>query len=417
MSGVDEYVTSILAIRKYASMFQEDTECWYHSWGYLDEKHEMFSGNCDSVFDWPNKSRISESKVTLVARDIFSAYVALGASDQLLLPTDLTLRTAKRLECIGLYGPEVFMECKNRIFLALRRDIFPRFLRSAQHKAMLAMQSLTTTLPSPHQAPHRLHFFHASASNIPLALGGQATSASLHLPVIDTHGNGHGQATEKLHLGRRLESAPVATSTTASFSMRRSSNTSLPSALLAQSRRFSFEEILQSRILYDKFLAFLEKRYCSENLHCYMTICRFESLTTAIPLKRKPPSASSSAAATYFHQNTGEAYETCRSMYIYFIAQGSVFEINMHSDDRDDILLSLASPHRNMFAQIKKMLQTTLQFEFLSYKKTPEYHQLGAFLQAHEEAEHYRRCSDNNIRFFRLCVPLFSNSSSPQARK
>ena len=130
---------------------------------------------------------------------------------------------------------------------------------------------------------------------------------------------------------------------------------------LSDSRRFTLNELLREGFLYNEFLAFLERRVCAENLYCYRLITIFEDLT-----KRNA---------------VDEANELAWTIYKFFIAQGSSYEVSCPSNVRNELMRQLAQPKLGMFHEIQKSAYEQLQALQLLYSKTPDYRQLGTALR------------------------------------
>ena len=130
---------------------------------------------------------------------------------------------------------------------------------------------------------------------------------------------------------------------------------------LTDTRRFTLNELLREGFLYNEFLAFLERRVCAENIYCYRLISIFEDF---MKLKAEE-----------------EANELAWTIYKFFIAQGSSYEVSCPSTIRNELMRQLAQPQAGMFHEVQKSSYEQLQALQLLYSKTPDYRQLGIALK------------------------------------
>lgn len=215
-----------------------------------------------------------------------------------------------RLDYINHYGPEVFEESLIDPLKTMKRDIIPRFLRSPFYTELVARLKSIETLP---------------------------TASELEVPIPPT-------------------------------------SLSFENTDLSADRKFHLHEVVECRLLYSKFLTYLQGCFCSENLICYRLVTLFEEKMAA-----KQPVA----AITW-------------DIYRFFVAEGSAFEISLEYSNRKAILLQLAKPKPDCFATVKKSAYSMLKTYFSSYKNTAEYQELASYVRSKQQGK-------SNL--LRVCLP------------
>jgi hypothetical protein len=242
--------------------------------------------------NWPSNT-IREDVVRAKVDEIYREFILDSAPTQICFPHDILERTAERTKRLNYYGPGVFTESLFDPIKTLRRDIYPRFSKS-QHFAELKkrMKSLEI-LPS-------------------------ANELSLPLPP------------SSLFNIASIDEIPV-------------------------TRRFSFNEIVDCAFLVNKFMIYLQKQFCSENLICYRMIRVFEERLRE-------------------HLNASdEAWD----IYIFFVAEGSAYEVSLDFTARKNIMLGLANAKSGIFSQVERSVMTMLNAHFAKFQKTAEYENLA----------------------------------------
>jgi hypothetical protein len=129
-------------------------------------------------------------------------------------------------------------------------------------------------------------------------------------------------------------------------------------------KRFRLDDVLKDKILYGELLSYLRRCGQSENLLCIRMVEQFEDLFASM-------STSKDLSKSWLNCVT-HAW----SVFRYFVAPGSPFEIVLSAKHKKDIMLSLAKPTKNMFLELKKGAYTSLSSSFSEYKTTEEYAQL-----------------------------------------
>jgi hypothetical protein len=95
-------------------------------------------------------------------------------------------------------------------------------------------------------------------------------------------------------------------------------------------REFTLVQLLQGEVLYTNFRVFLERHICSENLICVRMIDYFEELKSAGDDKL--------------------ADEFSWTIYQYFVAPGSAYEVCTMYSDRKTLMERLAVPRKGIYA-------------------------------------------------------------------
>ena len=253
---------------------------------------------------------LSESSIREKIDRIYSLFIDNNAELQICFPHVVLERTMTRLNLINYYGPEAFEESLIDPLKTMKRDILPRFLRSNYYSELSFRLKSIETLPS---------------------------ASELEIPIPPT-------------------------------------NLSFDPSQLSSERRFHLHEVVECRLLYTKFLSYLQGCFCSENLICYRMISLFEE---------KMITKQSVTSITW-------------DIYRFFVAEGSAFEISLEYSNRKAILLQLAKPKIDCFAMVKKSAYSMLKTYFTSYKNTTEYQELASFILSKQNGK-------SNL--FRACFP------------
>lgn len=178
-------------------------------------------------------------------------------------------RTTQRIKRVNIYGPQTFEESLVDPLKTLKRDILPRFLRSSLFDEMNMRLGSVERLP---------------------------TAGELATPVPPSRLNFN-----------NLEELP-------------------------HDRRFHLKEVVENQHLYQSFLKYTQKCFCSENLICYRMVTLFEERI--------------------------EAKQPCQDLawdiFRYFVAEGSAYEISIEFAKRKAIMLELAKPKHDTFEFVKK---------------------------------------------------------------
>eukprot|EP01041_Mallomonas_annulata_P000719 gene719-1384_t len=126
-------------------------------------------------------------------------------------------------------------------------------------------------------------------------------------------------------------------------------------------RLFTLNEIINCRYMYAHFLSFLEQRLCSENLYCVRMVDEFKEL--------------------YQSGDIAAATEMAWSIFTFFVASGSTFEVSVSYASRKIIMRSMAKPKEFTFDEIQKSALGMLTSKFESYKQQQDYLDLVLYLR------------------------------------
>lgn len=251
----------------------------------------------DIPTEWPS-IYLSEATVRERIDKIHALYIHADADSQICLPYDVLQRTERRIQLVHLYGPETFEESLKDPIKTMKRDILPRFLRSSFFTEMMSRLHSVETLPP------------ATELEFP------EPPNTLQFASIDE----------------------------------------VPS-----SRKFHLSEIVENRYLYQKFLLYLQKCFCAENLVCYRLVTLFEEMCDA--------------------KQTRRVSDIAWTIYRFFVAEGAAYEISIEFSERKAIMLQLAKPKINTFEFVKKSSYSMLKTIYASYKTTPEYQDLAHYVR------------------------------------
>jgi hypothetical protein len=135
-----------------------------------------------------------------------------------------------------------------------------------------------------------------------------------------------------------------------------------PVSYFTDDRAFTLVQLLQGEVLYTNFRRFLENNICSENAICVRMIDHFEELMSA--------------------GKTKEAEQQAWTVYQYFVAPGSTYEVSTHYLDRKDVMMGLAEPKRGMFKFVRQSAYFILKINFKLFETSVEYRGLGRIMRA-----------------------------------
>jgi uncharacterized membrane protein len=126
-------------------------------------------------------------------------------------------------------------------------------------------------------------------------------------------------------------------------------------------REFTLVQMLIAEVLYHFFRVYLERFLCSENLLCVRMIDYFEELKSK--------------------DNHIEANEVAWTMYHFFIAPGSVYEVSIMYSDRKTLMETLAMPKAGMFSRVRSNSYIILEVNFVQFQASAEYRDLGRIMR------------------------------------
>mmetsp|Transcript_24384 Transcript_24384/g.25009 ORF Transcript_24384/g.25009 Transcript_24384/m.25009 type:complete len:343 (-) Transcript_24384:33-1061(-) len=281
------------------------------SWtrGYKELDHEL-KGLSDEEIDRTWPSQyISEAAIREKVDKIYSVFIDCNGDYQICFPHSVLERTMWRLDLMNHYGPDVFEESLIDPLKTMKRDIIPRFLRSPFNTELQSRLKSIESLPA---------------------------ASELEIPIPPN-------------------------------------SLSFENADLSPDRKFHLHEVVECRILYTKFLTYLQGCFCSENLICYRLVTLFEE-----KMAKKQP-----------------VTEITWDIYRFFVAEGSAFEISLEYSNRKSILLQLAKPKADCFLPVKKSAYMMLKTYFASYKTTADYRELANYVISKQ----------GKPNLLRLCLP------------
>lgn len=125
---------------------------------------------------------------------------------------------------------------------------------------------------------------------------------------------------------------------------------------LPDKKTFTINEILQCRFLYERFYIYLQGRSCPETLICYRMIQMVESMLT----------------------NGEDCRDIAWTIFKFFIAEDSAYELSISYANRKRIKLQLANPNADTFLSVKQYVFATLETLYTSFTTMEEYRSLAA---------------------------------------
>lgn len=136
-------------------------------------------------------------------------------------------------------------------------------------------------------------------------------------------------------------------------------------------------ELLKDYILYESFLKYLREIVSSENLLCARSIEIFRNLWDELPNLKKA---------------TEEIEDMAWTVYEYFVAPGSAFEISVENRRRKQVMQSLASPSRMMFYRIEVSVIDALKPHYENYIKSSSFARLPEIILNEKNKSKKKTC-------------------------
>ena len=248
--------------------------------------------------EWTWKARVSLESVMAHVEYIYDNFIKDGADNQICLSAAVLARTNQRVKRIAVYGRVVFSEASLDPLRTLEKDILPRFVRSQLYKTLCDKLETLATLPS-------------------------KESLVVDPPAEETD----------LVLG----------------------------AACGTDRKFTLEEVLKTKFLYDSFLSHLRSKLSSENLLCKRLIVQFHERMEA--------------------NDKTAADRIAWDVYRYFVASHSAYEVSIEYTHKSELKFHLAEPCMSMFDALLKSVSRQLNADFLEFKTTAAYANLSRDLQ------------------------------------
>eukprot|EP01038_Epipyxis_sp_PR26KG_P004350 gene4350-6154_t len=155
--------------------------------------------------------------------------------------------------------------------------------------------------------------------------------------------------------------------------------------------KFSLNEFLEDKALYTEFLKYLCKIVSSENLRCLRAIEMFQN--------------EFNLETTNNQLNHMKSTELAWTIYKYFVAPGSAYEISTSQRIRKEVMRTLATPSYDMFVEVYQSALSSLRVHFASYAKTHEYNQLAEYILTKQESKSMRSIeSSSPLNCFGLMI-------------
>lgn len=132
-----------------------------------------------------------------------------------------------------------------------------------------------------------------------------------------------------------------------------------PMEIQSGSVDFTLDDVLSDKTLYNSFLRYLSHIVSAENLLCYQAIQNF---------KRKISSPDKLKQA--------RAYDAAWTIYTFFIAVGSSFEISLPPHKKREVMRELATPKVGMFEFVEYTCLSVLKVHYVEFRKTKEFSHL-----------------------------------------
>lgn len=262
--------------------------------------------------EWVWKSKISLDSVKEHIKYIYDNFINDGAENQICVSTAILARTNKRVELVAAYGRETFHEISLDPFRTLEKDILPRFVSSPIYRELCTKLESITHLPS-------------------------RDSLEVEAPDENTD----------MVMG----------------------------AAFGAERMFSLDEILETRFLFNAFLANLRAKMSNENLLCKRLISIFKGNLAA--------------------KDVAAASRIAWDVYKYFVAAHSAYEVSLEYTHKTELKFHLAKPTATMFDALNRSVSVQLNADFQEFKTTQTYVNLARDLQVEVErrlkAEHRRQ--------------------------
>ena len=150
-------------------------------------------------------------------------------------------------------------------------------------------------------------------------------------------------------------------------------------------RLFTLPEVISCKYMYEEFLGYLYQRVCSENLLCVRMVEIFKERIS--------------------YGDTQGAEEEAWTIYRYFVASGSAFEVSIGYTARKYLMRSLASPRLNTFDDIYKSAYHMLTANFSQFQQQEQYLQLATLLR------NKKILSDKSVRLRKVRSTVASSLS------
>jgi hypothetical protein len=278
---------------------------WNKSWKVLDEELKDIDENNIQIL-WPSKS-VSEEIVLSHMEQIWNDFIYPDGATPAFFPSAVVKRTRRRMLMVRYYGPHVFEESIMDHVRNVHREIRPQFLHSSDFQELRRRMRTVVHLPK------------ESEFEIPYPYG-----TMLAYSDIDD---------------------------------------------FPDERRFILDEILTCRLLFTKFLNFLQESYNSECLLCYRKVLMFKSRM----------------------ERGYTAVDDSWEIYRFFVAPGSPLEVSVSFQIRKKIMLELAKPSPTIYDEVLRTVADSLSMAFSDYSTTTDYAELSRWMRDQKRIEDSKR--------------------------
>jgi hypothetical protein len=135
----------------------------------------------------------------------------------------------------------------------------------------------------------------------------------------------------------------------------------------SRSPDLSLMDFLDDRHLYSIFLKYLKSIVSSENLLCVTMIRQFDALVQSVSKR------DSQTHGNFADPKNFAIRESAWTIYLYFVAPGSPFEVSVSHARRREIMYGLAEPSVELFKAAELTSFDALQANFATFKLTPAF--------------------------------------------
>lgn len=143
---------------------------------------------------------------------------------------------------------------------------------------------------------------------------------------------------------------------------------------------FTLNDLIEDRYLYIEFAKYLEQVVSAENLYCVRAIAIFKEAISSNDVRERTNS-----------------FELAWTVYKFFVAPGSAYEISIAYRLKKDLMRILANPTYNTFDDIEMSAMSALRIHFNNYLLTKEYARLHKIvLQNRNNASSHNLTGNNN---------------------
>lgn len=302
----------LLAVKKFHDLFTSGDWVPWRELDAVSEDDPLYAKSLkvfEEVFDAPHRDQI-EKEIELLWKHFLDP---TKASAEVCLAYDILDNTQRRMTFFRSYGPDVFAEATLEPTKSMVRDILPRYMSSSHCAEMLKRRSMRDNLPP---------------------------ACDLKIPFPQ-------------NLNRR---------------------SSKKMKLSTQEGRFEYscnlDNYCRDMFLYEKFLKYLQKSVCDENLLCYRAIDMFKQNMTA-------DSGSSSRQ------------EDCAAMgwivYFYFLCVGASHEVSVSHDVRNNISRNMCKLDVHTFDDIQKSIRLMLEEQLITFRMSADFAELQVLLAQRDQ--------------------------------